>query len=348
MAKQRDEPGKMQVPPPVGIANVAQLAAIAGVSASTVSRALAGNTAISTATRQRITALADAHGYRINQQARNLRLKRTEAIGVVLPLGHEIGQHLSDPFFIAMLGHLADALANRGHDLLLSRVIPTDDAWLARILASGRTDGTIVIGQSNQLETLERLALDAPVVVWGANRPGQRHVSVGSDNRAGGRLATEHLIAQGRRRLLFLGNTEAPELAERQQGFAGACAAASLAGDSLPVKLTADAAYVAIRDHLARHPAPDGIVAASDIIAMMAIRALTEIGLRVPQDVAVVGYDDVALAAHTAPPLTTIRQDIARGAAALVDLLFRKLAGEPVESLVMAPELVVRASTAAV
>lgn len=329
-----------------GITNVAELARAAGVSASTASRALAGNPMISAATRKLVAELAEAHGFRPNQQARNLRLRRTQAIGVVLPLGHETTQHLSDPFFIAMLGYLADALTERGFDLLLSRVIPTDDSWLDRMLASGRTDGAIIIGQSNQAATLDRAAArGAPIVVWGSRLPGQLHCSVGSDNEAGGALATRHLIETGRRRLAFFGNPEAPEIAARQQGFLATCAAAGIVGDMLAVHLTPDAAYGMIADYLGRRPAPDGIVAASDTVAMMAIRALAERRLRVPEDVAVIGYDDVTLAAHTTPPLSTIRQDIARGAALLVELLLRKLAGEAVESIVLTPELIVRGST---
>lgn len=112
------------------VAGLADLARIPGVSVGTVSRSLAGNAIIATATRQRIVALAEMHGVRVNQAARNMRLERTGAIGVVLPLGHEAGQHVSDPFFMALLGPLADAVADRGRDLLLSRVIPRDDSAL--------------------------------------------------------------------------------------------------------------------------------------------------------------------------------------------------------------------------
>ena len=330
------------------LANVADLAKIAGVSPATVSRALAGNPVISAATRKRVTDLATEHGFKLNQQARNLRLGRTRAIGVVVPLGHETGQHFSDPFFITMLGHLADALTERGFDLLLSRVIPTDDAWLDRMLDAGRTDGLIVIGQSNQSAALDRAAArGAAMVVWGGGRPGQMHCSVGTDNRAGAALATRHLLDIGRRHLAFFGNPEALEIADRQSGFLDECRKADVEADTLAVHLTPESAYAMIAEYLERRPAPTGIVAASDTIAMMAVRALAERRLRVPEDVAVIGYDDVTLASHTTPPLTTIRQDIARGAALLVELLFRKMAGEAVEPIVLPPELVIRGSTVA-
>lgn len=326
------------------VSKLAELARLAGVSTSTVSRALAGNPLIGKATRERIAALASEHGFRLNQTARNLKLGRTQAIGVVLPLGHETDQHLSDPFFISLLGPLADALTERGHDLLLSRVIPTDANWLDAIVDSGRVDGVILIGQSDQIDTIERVARRyRPLVAWGASVDGYAQLTVGSDNIAGGRIAAAHLIAQGRKRLAFFGNPRVPEFAARHAGFLEASdgrASTML----LPVHLTTEAAYAEIAAFLSSNPPPDGIVAASDVIAMSALRALAERGLSAPGDVAVVGYDDVMIAQHTTPPLTTVRQDVARGAELLVELLFRRIAGESAASVAMTPELVLRAS----
>lgn len=325
---------------------LAQLAQLAGVSVATVSRSLAGNPVIAEATRKRIVALANEHGFQVNQAARNLRLGRTGAIGVVLPLGHEVEQHLSDPFFMSLLGPLADAIADRGHDLVLSRVIPRDDRWLDAIVDAGRVDGVILIGQSDQIESIERVARRyRPMVVWGAQVPGMVQVTVGSDNVAGGRLATEHLLAQGRSRLAFFGNTEVPEFAARYAGFEQALKeAGSERATLLPVHLTSESSYSAIEEYLGDHLSPDGVVAASDVIAMSALRALAGRGKRVPQDVSVVGYDDVLVAQHTTPPLTTIRQDVARGATLMVDLLFRRMEGGEVESVAMEPELILRGS----
>lgn len=331
---------------PATVSTLAQLAELAGVSVSTVSRSLSGNPAIKAATRERIGALAKQHGFKINQAARNLRLKRTGAIGVVLPLGHEVDQHLSDPFFMSLLGPLADALTERGHDLLLSRIIPRDEQWLDAIVDSGRVDGVIVIGQSDQFRSIERVACRyGPMVVWGAKEAGACQVTVGSDNVAGGRIAAEYLLGRGRSRLAFFGNPQVPEFAARYEGFQAAIAASGRAsGTLLPVHLTTEAAYAAIAEFLGGNPPPDGIVAASDVIAMSALQVLSERGVRVPQDVSVVGYDDVAVARYTSPPLTTVRQDVARGAALLVDLLFRRIEGAVVEAVTMPPELVLRAS----
>jgi DNA-binding LacI/PurR family transcriptional regulator len=327
---------------------VVQLARIAGVSPSTVSRALAGAPGIAAETRTRISDLAAQHGFRLNQTASAFRRGFTGTIGLVLPLGHGESQHLSDPFFMSIIGHLADALTERGHDLLLRRVIPTDDSWLERILTSGRVDGAIVIGQSDQSAVIERAAAaGSPVVVWGAWRAGSAQITVGTDNVEGGRLAGAHLLARGRRRLLFVGNPEVPEFADRLEGLKRAVADSGIAAtvSVLPIDLTAAEAEDGLLRWLAGNRAPDGVFAASDVMAMGAMRALADTGLAVPKAASVVGYDDVAIAQHSQPPLTTVRQDVAQGVRHLVDLLLRKLAGEAVQSVTMAPELVVRGSS---
>ncbi len=207
-------------------------------------------------------------------------------------------------------------------------------------------DGALLIGQSDQIDVIERVAARyQPLVVWGAAVDGYAQLTVGSDNVAGGRMAADHLLAQGRSHLAFFGNPDVPEFAARHAGFRAALAQAGKGeGLLLPAHLTTQASYDAIRAFLADHPPVDGIVAASDVIAMSALRALGDAGLRVPHDVSVVGYDDVMVASQTNPPLTTIRQDVARGAALMVQLLFDRLAGTPAESVCMAPTLVQRAS----
>jgi len=336
------------------IRNIKDLAELAGVSTGTVSRALAGSELISQKTRERIQALAEEHSFRPNVLARNLRIQRTGAIAVLIPLGHETGQHISDPFFITMLGLLADALTERGYDLLLSRVIPTDNGWLERMTGSGRVDGVIVIGQSDQSATLDAVAARyKPLVVWGGHSTGQVHCSVGSDNRLGGDMAASHLIAQGCQSIAFFGDPRAQEIAQRLAGCRDAMARAGLADrlTVVPAHLVAEAAHPDIAAFLGQSAGgqasdrPQGIVAASDVIAMSALRALAEQGLSVPGDVRVIGYDGLALAEQTVPRLTTISQDLTQGAHHLVDMLLRRIAGEETQSVVMDPKLVVRMST---
>lgn len=325
---------------------LADLAAIAGVSTATVSRALAGHSSVNTQTRDRIRALAQHHDVRPNQLARNLRLKSTGAIGLVLPLGHARTQHLTDPFFLSLLGFLADLLVEHSYDILLSRVIPESDDWLDSVIDSGRIDGLLLVGQSDQFDVIERVAHRyAPLVVWGASRAGQRHITIGSDNVAGGRLAARHLIDQGRRRLLFVGDPAPPEFADRLAGFATAADEAGVPCTVLATPMTPEAVLAAVAGHLSDGSTPDGIFAASDIVAMTVLRALAEAGIDVPGMTAVVGYDDVTLAAHTSPALTTIRQDLELGAGLMVDRLLKQIAGEPVTSAIIPPALIKRQSS---
>ncbi|WP_062346796.1 LacI family DNA-binding transcriptional regulator [Novosphingobium sp. CCH12-A3] len=332
---------------PGKIRNIAELAKIAGVSAGTVSRALADKSLVNKETRERIQALAREHGFRPNQMARRLRTQQTGVIGVVIPLGHERRQHISDPFFMTLFGYLADELTESGHDLMLSRVIPGDDEWLDRIVDSGMLDGALVIGQSNQFDVIERVAKHyRPLVVWGSYREGQVQCTVGVDNAAGGALATRRLMARGAKRLAFFGDTNGPEIAERLRGVERAIAGLSdVSLANFPTHLASDEMASQITAHLdSLDGEVDGIVCASDIIAMTTIRILHERGVTVPDDVAVTGFDDLPLAARMVPQLTTVKQDIAEGAKAMVDALRRRIAGEDAPSTVMQPELVARES----
>jgi DNA-binding LacI/PurR family transcriptional regulator len=330
--------------------NIAELAKLAGVTPGTVSKALSGRGTLAEGTRERIRKLAADLGFEPSSMARNLRMGRSGAIGVIVPLGHERTQHLSDPFFMTLLGHIADSLVEHEYDLLLSRVIPAEPNWLGRILQSGRIDGAIVIGQSDQNVALNRAArAHSNMVVWGAHLSDQLYCTVGTDNRAGGRIATDHLLARGCRRLAFFGDPAAPEVAQRLDGFQGALAAAGDGpqGELVPVHFTPEIAGGTIAAFLDKGDAVDGIFAASDVIGMMTLQALAERGRSVPGEVKVIGFDDLEVARHTVPPLSSIRQDLQAAAASLVDLLFKRMNGEDAGSVVLEPELVLRSSTAA-
>jgi DNA-binding LacI/PurR family transcriptional regulator len=328
------------------VRTISDLARLAGVSSGTVSRALAGKSLVNTQTRERIEALAREHGFRPNQMASGLRRQKTGVIGVAIPLGHDTRQQISDSFFMTLLGFLADELTAHNYDLMLRRVVPASDPdWLDRFIGSGMIDGVIVIGQSDQFERIEDVADGyRAMVVWGNREEGQRHCVVGTDNRRGGRLAAEHLIAGGARHLAFLGDTGPIEFAAR---FAGAQDAAARMGlppvRALATHLSPNRASEEIARHLAQHGRDiDGIFAATDTLAALCLTELRAQGLAVPGDVKLVGFDDLPIARQTVPPLTTVRQDIATGARTLVDLLLRRLAGEATEGLVLPPELVVR------
>jgi DNA-binding LacI/PurR family transcriptional regulator len=326
-----------------------QLARRAGVSAATVSRALSNSPLIAQKTRQRIQRLAEKSGYRVHRGASSLRTKMTHSVAVAIPLEHEPRQAVSDPFFLTLLGAIADALAERDRNLILSKLESGTTRWLDRALHSNQSDGLIVIGQSRHHSALNRAAGSGfPMVVWGARLADQRYVTVGSDNERGGFVATSHLIEQGCRHVAFLGNTRVPEVARRFEGYLRAIEAHGLSRDvqlNMPVHFDSDAAYYEVSTLLGAGLQIDGIVASSDVIAMSALRALGERGLRVPADVAVTGFDDVSLARHTSPPLTTVRQDIATAGRLLVEKLMDLIAGKPAQPTVLPTELIIRASS---
>ena len=323
------------------IKNIKDLAVLAGVSAGTVSRALAGSELISFKTRERIKALADEHSFRPNVLARNLRTQRTGAIGVVVPLRRAKGERISNPFFSAMLGLLADALTERGYDLLLSTALPSHDFWLEQYVGSGRVDGVLLIGQQDQPDAIDAVAAQyRPMVVWGGHREGQRACTVGTDNFKGGTLAASHLIERGCRHLAFVADIRPLEMAQR---LAGVREAVAQAGGG--VRLTVVSAKGQLRETLAAAERPDGIVAGSDAIATSILVKFGGEDLRVPEDIKVIGYDGLAIGNSVATRLTTIDQQIEVGARHMVDLLLRRIAGEDTGSVILEPTLLVREST---
>lgn len=327
------------------IRTITDLARLAGVSAGTVSRALANNSLVNDRTRERIQALAREHGFQPNQMASRLRRQKTGVIGVAIPLGHDRSQQISDTFFMTLLGHLADELTGKGYDLMLRRVIPDrDEDWLDRFIGSGMIDGVLVIGQSDQFERIEDVADGyRPMVVWGNRQEGQRHCVVGTDNRLGGKLAAERLIAAGATGIAFLGDVSAIEFAARHAGAREVAERMGVPISAHPTHLSPDrmgAEIAAHLDHLP--PGCNAIFAATDAVAVASLHELRKRGIAVPDAMRLVGFDDLPIAAQTVPPLTTIRQDIAAGARAMVDLLLRRLAGEDTESLVMPPRLILR------
>jgi len=339
---------RRRVSQPPNNLQMSDIARLAGVSESTVSRALKDSPMIAASTRERIQRLAEDAGYVVNPVASSLRSRQAGVITVAVPLVHEREPHLADPFMMTMLAHLADTLADRGYNMLLAKIAVHQDHWLRRLQQPGRSDGVILIGQSIEHAAINEAArAGIPLVAWGACLPAQKYPVVGSDNHLGGRLATEHLLAQGRRRPVFLGDERLPEIAHRHEGYREALREAGVAASpELRVRtgFAGSEAEGHVRELIASGTDFDGIVAVSDVIAIGAIRALNEAGRRVPEDVAVVGFDDILFAEHANPPLTTVRQDIARGAVALVDTVIAVIRGETPASTVLPPTLVVRRS----
>lgn len=327
------------------VRTITDLARIAGVSPGTVSRALAGKALVNAKTRDRIQTLAREHGFQLNQMASRLRRQKTGVIGVAIPLGHDHRQQISDTFFMTLLGHLADELTERGYDLMLRRVIPDrNEDWLDQYIGSGMIDGLIVIGQSDQFERIEDVADSyLPMVVWGNHQEGQRHCVVGTDNRLGGRLAAERLIATGARSLAFLGDVGAIEFAARFAGAQDIAARMDVPLHRFTTHQSPDQTAQEIDAHVDDIIAnADGVFAATDTIAIALMRALRKRNVTIPATVRIVGFDDLPVASQTSPRLTTIHQDIPGGARGLVDLLLRRMDGEESESLILPPKLIIR------
>jgi DNA-binding LacI/PurR family transcriptional regulator len=344
MAKRKRSPSSK-------IPKMTDIARIAGVNVSTVSRALSGNSRVGIEQRERILKLARERGYVVNPNASNLRTRRTQTLSVVIPLRHETGQALSDPFFVSMLGYLADEITQRGYGMFLKKVLPPMKNWLQLLIESQRADGIIVIGQSTEHSALEAAAKSyRPLVVWGGHLHHQSYCTVGSDNVGGARAAVEHLIQGGRKRIVFMGDSKIPEMRLRHDGYLLALeqgARGSAEDLQVPSHMTADTAYEAMRAFIRDSAKFDAVFAASDVMAISAIRAIIASGLSVPKDVAVVGFDDIAMAAYANPPLTTVRQDLQHGAKVLVDLVLRRIEGEDTPSATMPAELIVRESSTA-
>ena len=325
-----------------------ELARIAQVDISTVSRALNDSPLVKPKTKEHILRIAAETGYAVNASARNLRRQSSEAIGIVIPMNPDSGQTISDPFFLDMIGAVSHAASKNGYDLVVS--IPQNEEQIAerRLLQTGRADGLIVIGQAGRAERLNALGpLSKNIVVWGGKTGRTNYTLVGSDNTEGGRTAAIHLLGLGRKSILFLGDIDLPEVKLRHDGFEKAHAEHGITHDPdllLKLNFGGNMTFDAVRALVDQGRAFDAIFAASDVLAMAAIQALQSRELRVPYDVAVVGYDDIGQAAMSTPSLTTINQNIKLGGEIMVDLLLRKIAGERVQSRLTPTQLVVRDS----
>ena len=328
------------------------IAALAGVSQPTVSRALRGDRTVSSATRLRIEAIARQLNYKVDKNASSLRRGQSMTLALLFfedPL--DDGSFIN-PFFLSMLGSILRTCAARGYDLLTSFQQLSAD-WHTDYEDSRKADGIILLGYGDyelykaRLEAL--VAQGTHFVRWGSVDAHPIGVTIGCDNIAGGRMAGEHLIARGCTRIGFIGDADDhyPEFRDRYRGL---CAALREAGLPVHPGLHADAlsveqsGYDATKRLIARDLPFDALFAASDLIALGAARALAEAGRRVPEDVAIIGFDDIPAAATTQPPLTTIAQDYRKAGEVLVDTLLRRIADQPTDTALLQPRLIVRAS----
>jgi DNA-binding LacI/PurR family transcriptional regulator len=331
-----------------GKTTLEDLAKLAGVSVSTVSRALNDHPLISTRTKQRIWALAREHDYPFRQSMPTAPIGAEGSIVIVTPYFHGRPLPLSHPFFLELLANIGEAARSRDCDFTVSHVAPSTYEDLVHATTTSRASGVIFLGQSSMHKELNRLSeTNARFVVWGAKLPGQHYRSIGSDNVLGGRRATMHLARLGRRRIAFIGGTD-PEAMQRRSGYQAALKEAGIEFDPTlvcNVEFELESAEAAISGLLKRQIEIDAVVGASDLIALGAIRALGRFGLAVPKDVSVVGYDDMLLSRLSTPALTTIRQDTKEAGRMLVTSILDPLSETGFDRL--PTELIVRESCGA-
>jgi DNA-binding LacI/PurR family transcriptional regulator len=336
-----------------GKATSFDIAHLAGVSQATVSRALRGSPLVNEETRQRIRAAAEQLKYKVDKNASNLRSQQSGTLALLLFEDPTADESHINPFFLSMLGSITRACAQQGYDLLISFQQFSHD-WHADYADTKKADGIILLGYGDYLayrDKLEKLvAQGTRFVRWGAVLPDQPDVSIGCDNLDGGFAVAQHFVEQGCRRVAFLGDASShyPEFFSRFRGYAAALEQAGLPVDpalQVNAESTERSGYEAMETLLARKVPFDAVFAASDLIAIGAMRALASRGLKVPDDVALAGFDDIPAASFVNPPLTTVVQNTKQAGEVLVDNLLRLIRGEPAESAMLPVRLVVRRSS---
>ncbi|MFF8590687.1 LacI family DNA-binding transcriptional regulator [Streptomyces sp. NPDC015220] len=334
-----------------------EVAARAGVGRGTVSRVINGSPRVSDATRAAVQAAVAELGYVPNTAARALAANRTDAIALVVPEPET--RFFAEPYFSDMLRGVGAELADTEMQLLLTFAGgDRERRRLAQYLAAHRVDGVLLVSVHADDPLPDLVAqLEIPAVISGPRSAAETLTSVDSDNYGGARSAVEHLLAGGRRRIAHItGHMDVYGAQRRVAGYRDALRDAGLAADELLIEqgdFTEEGGRRAMARLLENNPGLDAVFAGSDVTAAGARQVLRERGRRTPDDVALVGYDDSAIARHMDPPLTSVRQPIEGMGRAMIDLLLSEIADrrpagswsrEP-RHAVLPTELVVRASS---
>ncbi|MDT8438090.1 MAG: substrate-binding domain-containing protein [Wenzhouxiangellaceae bacterium] len=339
MSKERPVGDKPEQPRRLTMADLARMA---GVSPITVSRAMADSPRVHERTKARIQGLAREHGYAMNVSARNLRLRQSHTIAVLVEMTPSAERPMSGSYPLDLLGGITQELTAAGYSLLLSaghESTPGPPRGAEGVILLGQGAGGAAVGEAE--------AWRLPLVVWGAVSADDPHVVVGSDNRGGGAAVARRFIELGRTRPCFLGDLAYQENAERFAGFR-----AELNRNGLEPLLVNQADFTtragsdAMRGLLAsdERSRPDAVFACNDLMAIGAIQAIREFGLSIPDHITVVGYDDTALGAGMVPALTTVHQDLYQGGILLARKVLQRIHGDEVESEMMPVEIVIRES----
>jgi DNA-binding LacI/PurR family transcriptional regulator len=325
-----------------------QVAERAGVSRSTASRAINGGLRVSPEALASVEAAVNDLGYSPNRAARSLVTKRTDSIALVVPEPDE--RVLSDPFFAGTLNGLSTSLVDSDIQVVLVIARPGESERTVRYLRNGHVDGAIVVSHhaNDELDRALQISHVPNVFVGRPLSADERDVQyVDTDNVEGGRLATQHLIDRGCTRIgTIAGPADMSAGIDRLTGWRHAMHTAGMKDDAVVYgDFTMASGTIAARELLARYPDVDAIFIASDLMAAGALSVLAEHGKEVPGDVAVVGYDNLGVAASTTPPLTSVIQPVVAMARAAGARLLDQLNGAPPSPpLIFAPELVIRAS----
>lgn len=329
-----------------GTVTIEEVAAAAGVSRSTVSRVVNGSTAVSPEALDAVKrAIADLN-YVPNRAARSLASRQTHAIALIVP--EDTTRFFGDPFFAAIVSGINARLSRS--DYVLNLFIASDDPGdkTTSYVRSGAVDGAIVVSHHTSDTFIDRIANAVPVVYGGRPvRSRERDYYVDVDNVRGGHDATTYLIERGHRNIATItGPITMPAGIDRLQGYRDALAAWGLPeGMVVDGNFTADGGAEAMRRILESGDRPDAIFVASDLMARGVLAVLSAAGLRVPDDIAVMGFDDSPVATSVEPQLTTMRQPSYAQGERMATILLDLLAGKhPRHVTILETELVVRAS----
>lgn len=329
-----------------------EVAKAAGVSQATVSRVVNGNPRVNSATKRTIERTIDRLGFVPNVAARTLVTRRSDSIGVVI--AEPTGRIFGDPFFAEVLRGISAGLAARQlHLVLVMSQSPEEERWAERYLTSGgHVDGVILFSLHGDDPLPEHLQSHGiPVVVGGEPPHGARVSYVDNDNHGGAFAAVKHLIEQGRTRIATItGPLDMPAGVTRRLAYRDALRAA---GRTLDADLeesggfTREGGQRSMEVLLQRCPDIDAVFAASDLMAAGALSALYAAGRRVPEDVAVVGFDDSIIALSTQPALSSVHQSMAVMGRELVSVLLQTVDSRDhvIRRVVLETELIVRQSS---
>lgn len=297
---------------------------------------------VSPETRKKVWKAARELQYQPNGIAKDLKSVRTKTVGLVL-------SDLSGPFYSELIRGIQEVTTANGYDLVAMSAIGGSGSP-ARYIREKRTDGMIILAHDIDSHLISQAGREKfPIMVLDRKLESDHVFSVTVDNRKGAYEAGEHLIRSGYRKIAYLaGPNDSTDNAERFAGFKEAMESHGLEVTPkwyIQGGFTKQGGYRAVKLLAAQHILPEAFFAGNDEMAMGAMEALTELGIRVPADVAVVGFDDIELAAYMRPPLTTVRQPMFDMGYTAATLLFRLLDGDrSVRSVVLDTELIVRES----